>query len=157
MYDKLCTIYADTTATGSSAHPSTNDPSYNEEEESEQSKSSHRKREYLNDDEDTSKDTFPSKKRSSASSELSFALRQYSEVSKKKIDMMEKMMASRGDVHEGSHFNLLKESVSALDNIEGIDGEFYAKAIDKFQHEVWRALFLEMPEHRRKDWVLSLK
>ncbi|PON99147.1 hypothetical protein TorRG33x02_050070 [Trema orientale] len=55
------------------------------------------------------------------------------------------------------NFNLLKESVAALNEVEGISGEAYAKAIEKFENEVWRALFLEMPANRRKDWVWNLK
>ena len=75
---------------------------------------------------------------------------------------MEKVVASSAPTsHDGTsvgtHFHLLKESVGALDKIEGIGGDSYAKAIDKFQHEVWRALFLEMLEKRKKDWVLNLK
>ena len=78
------------------------------------------------------------------------------------MELLERVVASFAPTfHDGTsvgtHFHLLKESVSALDKIEGIGGDSYAKAIDKFQHEVWRALFMEMPENRRKDWVLNLK
>ena len=45
-------------------------------------------------------------------------------------------LTSQSDASVGSHFHLLNESVSALDKIEGLDGSSYAKAIDKFQHEV---------------------
>ncbi|PON86928.1 hypothetical protein TorRG33x02_173120 [Trema orientale] len=55
------------------------------------------------------------------------------------------------------NFNLLKESIAVLNEVEGISGETYAKTIEKFENEVWRALFLEIPDNRRKDWVLNLK
>ena len=149
FYDKLCTIFGDTTATGSNAHLSTNDPFDDKEEDSEQSKSSNRKRGYLDEDDDNSKNiprSFEKHKKRSCSSELSLALRQYSETSKRKIELMEKVVASSAPTsHDGTsvetYFHLLKESVSALDKAEGIGGDSYAKVIDKFQHEVWRALF----------------
>ena len=165
FYDKLRKIFGDTTATGSNAHPLTNDPSDDKEEDSEQSKSSNRKHGCLDEDDDNSKNvscSFEKHKKRSCSSELSLALRQYSETSKRKMELMERVVTSSAPTsHDGTsvgtHFHLLKESVSALDKIDGIGGDSYAKAIDKFQHEVCRALFLEMPENRRNDWVLNLK
>ena len=119
----------------------------------------------MGEDDDNSKNasrSFKKHKKRSCLSELSFTLRQYSETSKRKIELMERIVTSSAPTsHDGTsvvtYFRLLKESVSALDKIEGISGDFYAKAIDKFQHEVWRALFLEMLEKRKKDWVLNLK
>ncbi|XP_062089184.1 L10-interacting MYB domain-containing protein-like [Humulus lupulus] len=55
-----------------------------------------------------------------------------------------------------SHY-LLDESVEVLNQIDGISGEVYAKAIEKFENEVSKALFLKMLEHRRIDWLLNLK
>ena len=100
-------------------------------------------------------------KKRSCSSELSLALRQYSETSKRKMELMKRVVTSSAPAsHDGTstktHFHLQKESVSALDKIKGIGGDSYATAIDKFQHELWRVLLFEMSEKRRKDLFLNL-
>ena len=86
FYDKLCTIFGDTTATSSNAHPSTNDPSDDEEEDNELSKSSNKKRDYLDEYDDNNRNgsrSFEKHKKRSSSSQLLLALGQYSETSKK--------------------------------------------------------------------------
>ena len=98
----------------------------------------------MDEDDDNNKKfsrSFEKHKMRSCSSELSLALRQYSETSKRKMELMERVVTSSAPTsHDGTsvgtHFHLLKESVSALDKIDGIGGDSYAKAIDKFQHEV---------------------
>ncbi|PON34431.1 LOW QUALITY PROTEIN: hypothetical protein PanWU01x14_344610 [Parasponia andersonii] len=40
------------------------------------------------------------------------------------------------------NFNMLNESVAVLNEVEGISGKAYTKIIEKFENEVWRALFL---------------
>ena len=119
----------------------------------------------MDEDDDNNKKfsrSFEKHMKRSYSSELSLALGQYSETSKRKMELMERVVTSSAPAsHDGTsvetYFHLLKESVSALDKAEGIGGDSYAKVIDKFQHEVWRALFFEMPESRRNDWDVNLK
>ncbi|KAF8393180.1 hypothetical protein HHK36_021421 [Tetracentron sinense] len=54
----------------------------------------------------------------------------------------------------GMPHTLLKESMSALNDLEDIDEAGYTKAIGKFHDdELRRALFLEMLVERKKDWV----
>lgn len=49
-----------------------------------------------------------------------------------------------------SHY-LLEKRAKVLDDIESISGEVYARAVDKFENEVSRELFLKMSKRRRKD------
>lgn len=50
------------------------------------------------------------------------------------------------------------ESMEALERLDGIDGAAYARAVGKFHDsELWRKLFLMMPDDRKKYWVLNLK
>ena len=147
FYEKLCTIFGDTTATGSNAHPSTRSPSQDKD----------------GDDDDDAQSISPSTRNEesgskrrvkrtkfSSASVLADALATYNENAKRKTDLIEKsMMASKPT-------NLLRESVEALNQIDGVSGEVYAKAITKFESEVSRTLFLMMPEHRRMDWLRSL-
>ena len=52
----------------------------------------------------------------------------------------------------------MKDSLEALDKLDGIDGAAYAKAVEKFHDdELWREMFLQMSDGRKKDWVLNLK
>ncbi|XP_062103445.1 L10-interacting MYB domain-containing protein-like [Humulus lupulus] len=90
-------------------------------------------------------------KRAKFSSTLADALVTYNETAKRKTKLIERSMAT-----SASHY-LLDESVEALNQIDGISGEVYTKAIEKFENEVSRALFLKMAEHRRIDWLLNLK
>ncbi|XP_062086055.1 uncharacterized protein LOC133792154 [Humulus lupulus] len=90
-------------------------------------------------------------KRAKFSSALADALATYNETAKRKTELIERSMAT-----SASHY-LFDESVEALNQIDGISGKVYAKAIEKFENEVSRALFLKMPEHRRIDWLLNLK
>ena len=148
FYEKLCTIFGDTTATGSNAHPSTRSPSQDKD----------------GDDDDDAQSISPSTRNEesgskrrvkrtkfSSASVLADALATYNETAKRKTDLIEKSMMTSKPT------NLLQESVEALNQIDGVSGEVYAKAIAKFESEVSRALFLKMPEHRRMDWLRNLK
>lgn len=156
----MCTIFGDTTASGFYTHASNKSPSDTnnvEDDENDDAMSSSPKTNETSMDGGSVKrkkkldSSSGSRKRSNFSSVLASALETYSESSKRKIDLLEKSITTSSTHH------LLKESVKALNELEGIDGEAYTKAINKFEQEVWRALFLEMPEHRRKDSVLNLK
>ena len=90
-------------------------------------------------------------KRAKFSFTLSSALEIYNETAKRKIELLGRQIAT-----SASHY-LLEENVKALDEIEGISGEMYGRAINKFDNEMSRALFLKMLEHIRNDWLLNLK
>ena len=47
----------------------------------------------------------------------------------------------------------LKESMQMLNAIEGIDTTNSIKDLDKLRVEVWRTLFLEMSESRRRNCI----
>ncbi|XP_062093766.1 uncharacterized protein LOC133799785 [Humulus lupulus] len=155
FYEKLCTIFGDTTATGSNAHPSTRSPS-NDDDATSISPSTMNEESGFDEDgnkrrgKSTATSNSRSVKRAKFSSALADALATYNETAKRKTELIERLMAT-----SASHY-LLDESVEALNQIDGISGEVYAKAIEKFENEVSRALFLKMPEHRRIDWLLNL-
>ncbi|XP_062075177.1 uncharacterized protein LOC133779205 [Humulus lupulus] len=160
LYEKLCTIFGDTTATGSNAHPSTrspNDGDTNYDDATSISPSTRNEESGFDEDgskkrgKSTATSNSRSVKRAKFSSALADALATYNETAKRKTELIERSMAT-----SASHY-LLDESVEALNQIDGISGEVYAKAIEKFENEVSRALFLKMPEHRRIDWLLNLK
>ncbi|XP_062079451.1 L10-interacting MYB domain-containing protein-like [Humulus lupulus] len=156
FYEKLCTIFGDTTATGSIAHPSTRSPS-NDDDATSISPSTMNEESGFDEDgnkrrgKSTATSNSRSVKRAKFSSALADALATYNETAKRKTELIERSMTT-----STSHY-LLDESVEALNQIDGISGEVYAKAIEKFENEVSRALFLKMPEHRRIDWLLNLK
>ncbi|KAM6597084.1 hypothetical protein CsatA_007608 [Cannabis sativa] len=161
LYKKLCTIFGDTTATGSNAHPSTRSPSIdldNNDDDDAMSKSPSVRNQESSFDEDGSKrrdkSTGTTSSRSAKKAKFSLALAEtltvYNETAKRKIDLYENSMTL-------TKHHLLDECIEALNQIDGISGEVYAKAIEKFESEVSRALFLKMPEHRRIDWLNYLK
>ncbi|KAM0940277.1 hypothetical protein DsansV1_C19g0162241 [Dioscorea sansibarensis] len=99
-------------------------------------------------------------------------LNSYNENIKRKVEVWEKFLESslistafNQDVtskvafeSKSSRTNILKESLEALDALDGTDGVAYPKAIEKFQDdELWRESFLQLPNNRKKDWVLNLK
>ncbi|KAF4388209.1 hypothetical protein F8388_021039 [Cannabis sativa] len=134
LYGKLCVIFGDTTATGSNAHPSTRSPSIN-----------------LDNDDDDAMSKSPSiRNQESSFDEDGSKRRVYNETAKRKMEVYENSMTS-------TKHHLLDECIEALNQIDGISGEVYGKAIEKFESEVSRALFLKMPEHRRIDWLNYLK
>ncbi|XP_062075404.1 uncharacterized protein LOC133779460 [Humulus lupulus] len=161
FYEKLCTIFGDTTATGSNAHPSTRSPSNdgdnNDDDATTISPSTRNEESAFDEDgskrrgKSTSTSYSRSVKRAKFSSALADALATDNETAKRKIELIERSMEI-----SASHY-LLDESVEALIQIDVISGEVYAKVIEKFENEVSRALFLKMPEHRRIDWLLNLK
>ncbi|XP_062102851.1 L10-interacting MYB domain-containing protein-like [Humulus lupulus] len=159
FYEKLCTIFGDTTATGSNAHPSTRSPSNdndgdtNDDDATSISPSTRNEESGFYEDGSKSIATSNSRsvKRAKFLSALADALATYNETAKQKTELIERSMAT-----SVSHY-LLDESVEALNPIDGISGEVYAKAIEKFENEVFRTLFLKMPEHRIIDWLLNLK
>ncbi|XP_060974132.1 L10-interacting MYB domain-containing protein-like [Cannabis sativa] len=128
LYGKLCVIVGDTTTTGSNAHPSTRSPSINLD----------------NDDDDAM-----SKSPSIIGIKKVVLMRMVAK-EERKMEVYENSMTS-------TKHHLLDECIKALNQIDGISGEVYAKAIEKFESEVSRALFLKMPEHRRIDWLNYLK
>ncbi|PON51280.1 hypothetical protein PanWU01x14_217490 [Parasponia andersonii] len=56
----------------------------------------------------------------------------------------ERQLLERSMTISSSH-HLIDENIKALDEIEGIS-EVYTRAIDKFENEVSRVLFLKMPD-----------
>ncbi|XP_060958411.1 uncharacterized protein LOC115701463 [Cannabis sativa] len=160
LYGKLCVIFGDTTATGSNAHPSTRSPSINvdNDDDDAMSKSPSIRNQESSFDEDGSKrrgkSTSTTSSRSAKKAKFSLALAEtltvYNEIAKRKMEVYENSMTS-------TKHHLLDECIEALNQIDGISGEVYAKAIEKFESEVSRALFLKMPEHRRIDWLNYLK
>ncbi|KAF4378544.1 hypothetical protein F8388_022365 [Cannabis sativa] len=160
LYGKLCVIFGDTTATGSNAHPSTRSPSINldNDDDDAMSKSPSIRNQESSFDEDGSKrrgkSTSTTSSRSAKKAKFSLALAEtltvYNETAKRKMEVYENSMTS-------TKHHLLDECIEALNQIDGISGEVYAKAIEKFESEVSRALFLKMPEHRRIDWLNYLK
>ncbi|KAF4357000.1 hypothetical protein F8388_011016 [Cannabis sativa] len=154
LYGKLCTIFGDTTATGSNAHPSTRSPSINldNDDDDAMSKSPSIRNQESSFDEDgskrRSKSTSTTSSRSAKKAKFSLALAEtltvYNETAKRKMEMYENSMTS-------TKHHLLDECIEALNQIDGISGEVYAKAIEKFESEVSRALFLKMPVNRRID------
>ncbi|KAF4392534.1 hypothetical protein F8388_000661 [Cannabis sativa] len=142
LYEKLCIIFGDTTATGSSAHPSTLD---NDDDDA-MSKSPSIRNQESSFDEDGSKrrgkSTSTTSSLSTKKAKFSLALAEtltvYNETAKRKMKMYENSMTS-------TKHHLLDEYIEALNQIDAISGEVYAKAIEKFESEVSRALFLKMP------------
>ncbi|XP_052188682.1 uncharacterized protein LOC127799028 isoform X2 [Diospyros lotus] len=52
---------------------------------------------------------------------------------------------------------LLRKCIEALHEIENLNHAAYSKALDKLKSEpYWRVVFLELPNYRKKDWVLTL-
>ena len=113
FYDKLCTIFDDTTDIGSNAHSQVNGPSDDKEEYSKQTKSFNKKHDYLDEYDDNSRNSshsFEKYEKRSCLSKLSLD-------SKKKMDLTERVVTSSAPtphdgVSTGAYFHLLNESVS---------------------------------------------
>ncbi|KAF4357130.1 hypothetical protein F8388_002335 [Cannabis sativa] len=124
---RLCVIFGDTTATGSNAHPSTRSPSIN-----------------LDNDDDDAMSKSPSIRNQESSfdedgSKSRETLTVYNETAKRKMEVYENSMTS-------TKHHLLDECIEALNQIDGISGEVYAKAIEKLESEglklyIWVGLF----------------
>lgn len=115
-------------------------------------------------------------KRSNDATAMESALNLIAENSKRKVELWERLLAcsAHSDYSRGSttrniyseaisesglpRRKFLKESLEALDKLDGIDGAAYSRAIEKFHDdELWREIFLQLPDFRKKDWVLNLK
>ncbi|KAL2896631.1 L10-interacting MYB domain-containing protein [Bienertia sinuspersici] len=170
-YDKLCTIFRDTTATGGSSHPSTQSPSDTEEEnetdgevgnsekEGEQGPKTKKAKANVN----------PKKLREKVNIAMADALVAMSENSKKKLELLERKMSTTnsttlinesensGNYLKANDQDLLMECIDTLSTLEGVDGASFAKAT-KLIHDdpLWRMIFLRLPDDRKKDFVLNI-
>ncbi|KAI8013625.1 hypothetical protein LOK49_LG05G00690 [Camellia lanceoleosa] len=109
-----------------------------------------------------------SKKRSSFQANISEALKEMSENSKRKVDLMEKCFTSAsvtnvgddsGSFESGStpSRSLLKECMALLHGMEEIPDAAYTKAVNKFASDpIIREVFVDMLASRMRDWVLNL-
>ena len=188
LYEKLCVIYGDITATGSNTRPSAHSSTDNEEYVRDPPTQEEDKSQPLSDEDDnfgnipnTSQGyvrptqtpfTRHKGKKAKTSDALMTILNSYNENIKRKVEVWEKFLESSSistafnqDVtskvafeSKSSRTNILKESLEALDALDGTNGVAYPKAIEKFQDdELRRESFLQLPNNRKKDWVLNLK
>ncbi|KNA16172.1 hypothetical protein SOVF_091330, partial [Spinacia oleracea] len=160
-FDKLCTIFGDTTATGLSSHPSTKSPSDSEDEndtdgevgdlekQCEEGPKSKKVKTSVN----------PKKLREKVNTAMADALVAMSENSKKKLELLEKKINGNngGGQQSKEDDDLLMECIDTLSALEGIDGASFAKAT-KLIHDdpLWRKMFLQFPDDRKIDFVLNL-
>ncbi|OMO61449.1 hypothetical protein COLO4_33426 [Corchorus olitorius] len=183
MFDKLCVIYGDTTASGSYARPSTHSPSDSDEDARDQPIREENPSQPLSDEDGAIGDVTSGSKRRAPSSRLTgkkaknqnalrTILNSYNENTKRKVEVWEKLLET-GSISRTSNQDVtseavaetrsprrkfLKESLEALDALDGIDGAAYTRAVEKFHDdELWREIFLQLPNNRKKDWVLNLK
>lgn len=63
------------------------------------------------------------------------------------------ILAENESINAGSS---ITECVTALDKIEDVTDDIYMKACEKFMDPDWREMFLAMPSHRRKGWLVRL-
>ena len=175
-YNDLCFIFGDTQATGVHAHGSTKSPSDTEEEGDN----------FCNEVDLGADDAIPAgpktsgfqpstskkneapiamkKKKRGYSSIVEQALITIGEESKRKNDLLEQKLAlsssSVGDIGVDSSARndvaTMKECMKALNGLS-IEGSMYGKAV-KALHDssLYREIFLDMPDERKIDWVLSL-
>ncbi|RWW76387.1 hypothetical protein BHE74_00015527 [Ensete ventricosum] len=175
LFNKLCVIYGDTTASDFCQHISNNNPLDTDDREeidgisleasfNEQSGGTG----VLSAVPIRSQSFNPSSsrrgKRNSFSTLQTSSLTSPGENSKKKSDITEKKMTvtpspSKSTSESGSTLKkLIVESMQALNALEGIDGVAYSKAVERFHEDyMWMELFLQMTEDRKKDWVLNIK
>ncbi|KMT08256.1 hypothetical protein BVRB_6g141830 isoform B [Beta vulgaris subsp. vulgaris] len=144
-YDKLNTIFGDTTATRASSHPSTKSPSDSEDED------------------DTDGELGDSEKQSEEGPKAKKAK------SNKKLELLEKKLSASStsipmnDSNDSGHQlkedndDLLMECIDTLSGLEGIDGASFAKAT-KLIHDdpTWRKIFLRLSDDRKIDFVLNI-
>ncbi|KAI8016770.1 hypothetical protein LOK49_LG04G01851 [Camellia lanceoleosa] len=109
-----------------------------------------------------------SKKMSSFRANISEALKEMSENSKRKVDLMEKRLTSAsvtnvsddsGSIEDGSTASrsLLKECIALLHAMEEIPTLAYTKAMNKLaSNPIIREVFVDMPVGGMRDWVLNL-
>ncbi|CAL5420246.1 unnamed protein product [Camellia sinensis] len=109
-----------------------------------------------------------SKKMISFQANISEALKEMSENSKRKVDLMEKRFTSASVTNVGddsgsikgsstSSRSLLKECMALLHDMEEIPAPAYTKAVNKLASDpIIRKVFVGMPASRMRDWVLNL-
>ncbi|KAL2934587.1 L10-interacting MYB domain-containing protein, partial [Bienertia sinuspersici] len=153
-YDKLCTIFGDTTAIGASSPPSTKCPSDSEdgdetdgevgnlEKEGEEGSKAKKSKPNVN----------PKKLKEKVNIAMADTLVAMSENSKKKLKLLEKKMSATGYVtindgvefgdHSKGNHDFLIECIDALSTLEGIDVNSFSKAT-KLIHDdqLWRITF----------------
>uniref|UniRef100_A0A5B6YH33 Myb/SANT-like domain-containing protein n=1 Tax=Davidia involucrata TaxID=16924 RepID=A0A5B6YH33_DAVIN len=166
-YDKLVTIFGDTTATGKEARASTQDVSdsddntedttfslnppvedvnENVEEETEQPRDRGRSRD------STSNDTRRVRSRSRAS-EVSDAIRSLAEASYARTNVLSQQSVNASS--SSGPFTIAK-CIQVLESIEEVNMQTYLKAIEKLQDKRWRETFIEMSAYCRMGWLASL-
>ncbi|KAL2921008.1 ATP-dependent Clp protease ATP-binding subunit ClpX [Bienertia sinuspersici] len=163
-YDKLCTIFGDTTATGGSSHPSNQSPSDTEDENETDGEVSNSDKEGEEEGEQGRKtkkakaNVNPKKLREKVNFAVADALVAMSENSKKKLELLERKMGttnSTTSINEsetkGNDQDLLMECIDTLSILEGVDGASFAKAT-KLIHDdpLWRMIFLRLPDDKEK-------
>ncbi|KAL2926490.1 L10-interacting MYB domain-containing protein [Bienertia sinuspersici] len=168
-YDKLCTIFGDTTATGGSSHPSTQSPSDTEDEnetdgEVGNSEKGEKEGEQGPKTKKAKANANPKKLREKVNIAMADALVAMSENSKKKLELLERKMSTTNSTtsineseNKGNDKDLLMECIDTLSTLEGVDGASFAKAT-KLIHDdpLWRIIFLRLPNDRKKDFVLNI-
>ena len=108
-------------------------------------------------------------KNDSCTRALTNALNMLAESAKVRSEFYEKRMASVGSSSTcadsmvdsvttiDSHPDLLKDCINALNSLEDIDDATYTKALKLMRDDaVWRKVFLELPDHRKRGVVINL-
>ncbi|KAI8026920.1 hypothetical protein LOK49_LG02G00213 [Camellia lanceoleosa] len=177
-YHELSRILGDTSATGKLAFPSTKSPSEssasldpefkvkNEELDALQIDSDNDNRDGQGKGKGKGKSKMggkKSKKRSSFQVNISEALKEMSENSRRKVDLMEKHFTSAsvtnvgddsGSIEGGStpSRSLLKECMALLHGMEEIPAPAYTKVVNKLASDpIIREVFVDMPASRMRD------
>ncbi|CAL5333505.1 unnamed protein product [Camellia sinensis] len=175
-YHELSRILGDTSATGKLAHPSTKSPFESSASSDPEFKVKNKDLDALQIDSDNDNGDGQgkckgkskmagrkSKKRSSFQANISEALKEMSENSKKNVDLMEKQLTSAsvtnvgddsGSIKGGSTASrsLLKECMALLHAMEEIPAPAYIKAMNKLASDpMIREVFVDMPAGRMRD------
>ncbi|CAL5358490.1 unnamed protein product [Camellia sinensis] len=180
-YHELSSILGDTSATGKLAFPFTKSPSESSASFDPEFKVKNEELDALQIDSDNDNGDGQgkckgkskmggkkSKKMSSFQANISEALKEMSENSKRKVDLIEKRFTSvsvtnvgddSGSIEGGStpSRSLLKECMALLHGMEEIPAPTYTKVVNKLASDpIIRKVFVDMPASRMKDWVLNL-
>ncbi|GMP54935.1 hypothetical protein CsSME_00019924 [Camellia sinensis var. sinensis] len=180
-YHELSRILGDTSTTGKLAHPSSKSPSESSASSDPEFKVKNEDLDALQIDSDNDNGDGQgkckgkskmagkkSKKRSSFQANIFEALKEMSENSKRKVDLMEKRLTSAsvtnvgddsGSIEGGSTASrsLLKECMALLHAMEEISVPAYTKAVNKLASDpIIRKVFVDMPASRMRDGVLNL-
>ncbi|GMP47847.1 hypothetical protein CsSME_00015411 [Camellia sinensis var. sinensis] len=175
-YHELSRILGDTSVTGKLAHPSTKSPFESSASSDSEFKVKNKDLDALQIDSDNDNRDGQgkckgkskmagrkSKKRSSFQANISEALKEMSENSKKNVDLMEKKLTSAsvtnvgddsGSIKDGSTASrsLLKECMALLHAMEEIPAPAYIKAMNKLASDpMIREVFVDMPAGRMRD------